>query len=323
MKNKILIVAGDPRSINSEIIYKTFKKLSNSLKKRIFIIANSKLLKYQLKKLKYKINFKDVNSSFLEIDNNRLKIINVDLAFKHPFKFNEKELKRYIKKSFAIAHSILINDKSVNGLINCPINKNIMGKNGYGVTEYLASKCSIKDNSEVMVIRNDKLAVVPITTHTDIKNVSKKITKKLIISKISSIDRNYKKIFLKKPKIAILGLNPHNAELRKNSEEIKVIIPAIEKLKKRKINIFGPFVADTIFIDNYKLFDVIVGMYHDQVLAPFKSLNKFNGINLTLGLKYLRVSPDHGVALDLVGKNKANPFSLIECVKFINKFKLN
>ena len=128
-----------------------------------------------------------------------------------------------------------------------------------------------------------------------------------------------KKIFLKKPKIAILGHNPHNAELRKNSEEKKIIIPAIKKLKQMHVKIYGPHVADTIFIKDYKKFDVIVGMYHDQVLAPFKALFKFNAFNLTLGLKYIRVSPDHGVGLNLIGKNKANPTSLLECIKFLSK----
>ena len=92
-------------------------------------------------------------------------------------------------------------------------------------------------------------------------------------------------------------------------------------MKKLKINAKGPLVADTIFIKDYKNFDVIIGMYHDQVLAPFKSIFKFDAINITLGLKYLRVSPDHGVAADLIGKNKANSDSLFECINFISKYK--
>ena len=92
------------------------------------------------------------------------------------------------------------------------------------------------------------------------------------------------------------------------------------RLKSKNVNIKGPFPADTIFINDYKKFDVIVGMYHDQVLAPFKTLFKFDAINLTLGLKYLRLSPDHGVAKDLIGKNKANPQSLINCINFLKKF---
>ena len=115
-------------------------------------------------------------------------------------------------------------------------------------------------------------------------------------------------------------MNPHNAELRNSSEEKKIIIPAIFKLKKMGVKIKGPIVADTIFINEYKKFDVIVGMYHDQVITPFKTLYKFNAVNITLGLNYLRISPDHGTAKDIICKKKANPLSLINCVKFLNNF---
>ena len=246
----------------------------------------------------------------MNINSDKLKVIDVNLSFTDPFKFNEKNLKSYISRSLNLAHQIATNNKTVSGIINCPIRKNLLGKNGLGVTEYLASKCFVKDNSEVMLIKSNKLAVSPITTHVNLKDVAKIINKNLILTKIKSINFNYKKIFKKKPKIAILGLNPHNAELKKNSAERKVIIPAINRLKKDNIKIFGPFVSDTIFINDYKKFDVIVGMYHDQVLAPFKALYKFNAINITLGLRYLRASPDHGVAKNLIGKNKVDPSSL-------------
>ena len=108
--------------------------------------------------------------------------------------------------------------------------------------------------------------------------------------------------------------------MRKNSEEIKIILPAVKKLKTIGINIKGPLVADTIFMNDYKKFDVIFGMYHDQIITPFKTLFRFDAINITIGLKYLRVSPDHGVANKLIGKNKANPMSLIKCIDFINKY---
>ena len=106
--------------------------------------------------------------------------------------------------------------------------------------------------------------------------------------------------------------------MRKNTEEIKDIIPAIKVLKKKGVNITGPLVADTVFVDNYKNFNVLVGMYHDQVLTPFKTLFHYNAINITLGLPYIRVSPDHGPACNLIGKNKANYLSLFQCVNFFN-----
>ena len=126
----------------------------------------------------------------------------------------------------------------------------------------------------------------------------------------------------KKPKIALLGLNPHNYSGSKKSEEKSIIIPAIKTIKRNNINIIGPISPDTSFVfsKNYKP-DVIVGMYHDQVLSPFKTIYKFNAINITLGLPYLRVSPDHGTGKNIMGKNIANPRSLIEAIKFFNFVK--
>ena len=155
----------------------------------------------------------------------------------------------------------------------------------------------------------------------NIKDINKKITSKLIFKKISTLNKYYKKLFKKKPKIGVLGLNPHNGELRNNSEESLKIIPAIMKLKNKGFNITGPLVTDTVFVNLYKKYDVLIGMYHDQVLAPFKAIFHFKAINVTLGLNYIRVSPDHGPALNLLGKNKANYISLMECIKFINRLK--
>ena len=210
--------------------------------------------------------------------------------------------------------------KNVAGLINCPINKNLLKKSNMGLTEFFASKCKVKKDTEVMLIRNNQISISPITTHIDLRNVAKKITKELIIKKIKTINFWFKKYQRKKPRICILGLNPHNAEFKKTSEEVRIITPAIKKLKKNGIRIDGPFAADTIFLNKYKDFDVIIGMFHDQIISPFKTLFKFDAINITLGLKYLRVSPDHGIASDIILKNKANPKSLIECIKFIKKF---
>ena len=187
-----------------------------------------------------------------------------------------------------------------------------------GITEFLASKNKIKNGSEIMMIHNKKISVVPLTTHIDIKKVSTKIKSPFIQKKIKILNKSYKELFKKKPKIAVLGLNPHNSELKKESEELLHIIPAIKKLKKIGLNISGPLVADTAFVKIYKNYDVIVGMYHDQVLTPFKSLFHYDAINITLGLDYIRVSPDHGPAIDLIKKNKASSLSLLKCIKFIN-----
>ena len=318
MKNKIIIVAGDPNSINSEIISKTWKKINPSLKKRLFLIANFNLIKKQFKKIKSKTPIHMIKELNETSNTKKLKIIDMPLSFENPFNVSLLHSRKYIIKCLNLAHRLSQN-KDVKGLINCPINKRLLNKSKtIGVTEFLASKSKINNGSEVMLIHNKKLSIVPLTTHIEIKNVSNKINVNFIIKKIKTLQKDFRKLFNKKPKIAILGLNPHNSELRESSVEVKTIIPAISKLKRKGFNINGPLSSDTFFINNYKKYDVVVGMYHDQVLTPFKALFHFDAINITLGLKYLRVSPDHGPAKDLINKNKANYLSLLKCVKFIN-----
>lgn len=318
MNKKIIIITGDPNSINSEIIFKTWKKLDKKVKKKIYLIGSFNLINKQFKKLKIKtkvLKIKDLND---EESSNNLKILDIPLIFKNPFQVIRSNAAKYVTRSLDLADK-LAKKKVIKGIINCPINKSLLKtSNKIGVTEYFAYKCKVIDGSEVMMIYNKKLSVVPLTTHINIKNVSKNLNKNLIINKLESLNYNFKKIFKTKPKIGVLGLNPHNAEMRANSEEVTKIIPAISILKKKGINVKGPLVGDTVFINNYKNFDVLVGMYHDQVLAPFKTLFHFDAINITLGLRYLRVSPDHGPAIKLVGKNKANPSSLLQCIKFLS-----
>lgn len=315
---KILLISGDPNSINSELIYKSLKKLSKNKKKKIYLISNFKLLKSQLKKLNLKLNISIVENIDQEVKSRNIKLINIKLKFKDPFRVNQKEASKFVIKSLNLANDIALNNNEV-GIINCPIDKKLLKKK-IGVTEYLSIKSKVKTDEEAMLIKSEKLAVCPITTHIDIKNISKKINQQTIIKKINTINHWYKQNFKKKPKFAVLGLNPHNAELRTESEEKKIIIPTINKLKKKGFFIKGPLVADTIFINEYKKYDVIIGMYHDQVLGPFKTIFKFDAINITLGLKYLRVSPDHGIAKNLINKKKGNPTSLNKCLDFVNKF---
>jgi 4-hydroxythreonine-4-phosphate dehydrogenase len=159
-----------------------------------------------------------------------------------------------------------------------------------------------------------------LTTHIEIKNVTSRIKLSLIKNKIITLNNFYIKLFKKIPKIAILGLNPHNSENKKYTIENRIIKPAVVQLRKINIDINGPFPADTAFSkEKINSYNVIVGMYHDQVLAPFKSLYGYDAINITLGLKYIRISPDHGTAQDIVGLNKADPRSMINAINFLNK----
>ena len=319
MKNKILIVGGEPNSINTEILFKCWKNLNSNLKNKIYLIANFKLIKEQLKKLNLKLKIKRIEN-FQETHNNSLKIINVNLNFKNPFDVSLNNSTNYVKKCLDLAHSLAIKNK-IKGIINCPIDKRIFKLKKIGVTEYLAKKCNLKKDTEVMLIANEYFSVSPITTHIDLKQVSKKINKEKIIKKVITINSWFIKYKKFRPKIGILGLNPHNAEMRNYSEEIKHIVPAIKHLKRLKVSVKGPLVTDTIFMKDYKNFDVLIGMYHDQVLSPFKALYGFNALNITLGLKYHRLSPDHGIANNLIKKNKANELSLFKCINFLNNLK--
>jgi len=228
---------------------------------------------------------------------------------------------KYIFKCFDIAKKF-INDQKILGFINCPVCKESLFRKKYqGITEFLSRKTN-RSGNEVMLIYNKKLSVSPITTHIRLNQVSKKINKLKIIKKVKIINNFYKETFGKNPNIAIMGLNPHNFSSTKKSEEKEIIIPAVKTIKKSGIKAMGPISPDAFFsiFKQYKI-DVIVGMYHDQVLSPFKTLFKYDAINITLGLPYTRISPDHGVAENITGKNVANPQSLIESIKFFNYVK--
>lgn len=319
MRKKIIIIGGDPNSINSEIICKVWKEINYSTKNKIYLITNYNMFEAQKKKLKFNIKLEKVENVNYNSKSNNLKIIDVDLKFKNPFSISLKESAKFVIESLNLAHKLALS-KKIKGIINCPINKKLLKKTKkIGVTELLASKNKVEKDSEVMMIYNKKFSVSPLTTHVNIDKVSRKIKKDIIIKKIKTINKSFKNLFNKSPKIGVLGLNPHNSEYKKNSKELKIIKPAILSLKRDGLRVFGPFAADTIFIKDYKFFDIVLGMYHDQVLGPFKSIFKFDAINITLGLKYLRVSPDHGTAMGLIKKNKASPLSLLRCIEFLNK----
>ena len=226
----------------------------------------------------------------------------------------------YIEESFNIALKIL-KKKITNKFINGPISKKFfLDKKHLGITEYLANKTKTKNFA--MLIFNKNLSVCPLTTHLPIKKVSMKIKGKMIKKKIKLIDIFFRKYFNKRPLIAITGLNPHCESTDVYNEDEKIIKPTIKSLAKSNYKIYGPFAADTIFLKkNRKKYDVVVGMYHDQVLSPIKTLFEYDAINITLGLPFLRISPDHGPNEKMIGKNKSNPLSLIKALTFLDLSK--
>ena len=323
MKKPIAIIAGEPNSISSEIIFKSWQLRRKYTHKPFLVIGSIHLLNLQKKKLKYRIKIKKINNNFVssEINDSELPVYDVKYIQKKSFQEISDISNKYIFRCFEVATNFIKN-KKILGFINCPIAKEFLFKNKQqGITEFLAKKEDLKDN-EVMLIFNRKLSVSPLTTHIPFSQINKKITKSKIIRKVKIIDNFYKKTFNKKPNIGILGLNPHNFTSTKKKEEKDIISPAIKALKKSKIKVIGPLSPDTSFMisKRYNL-DVILGMYHDQVLTPFKALFKYDAINITLGLPYFRISPDHGIAKNIIGKKIANPKSLIESIKFFNYVK--
>ena len=314
----ILIVAGEPNSIFSEIFFKSIKY--KKYKSPIIIIASKKLIELQMRKLN--VNKKIRLIDFLDIekynfDNRKINLIDVNFDQKKPFKRISNKSNTYIEKSFEIAIQIL-KKKITNKLINGPISKKFFLKKKFlGITEYLAFKTKTKNFA--MLIYNKELSVCPLTTHLPLKKVSNKITNNLIRNKVKLIDNFYKKYFKHKPKIAITGLNPHCESTDDFNEDDKIIKPTTKSLIKLNYRILGPFAADTIFLrKNRKKFNVIIGMYHDQVLTPIKTLFEYDAINITLGLPFIRISPDHGPNESMLGKNKSNPKSLINALTFLD-----
>jgi len=323
MKKAIAIIAGEPNSISSEIIFKSWKLKKKYPHKPFFIIGSIDLIFSQMKKMNYKIKIKKINENFKikELLGNYLPIHNVDYKQKKPFEKISSKSNKYIFKCFDSALKFA-KSKKIIGFINCPVSKEALFQKKYqGITEFISKKIGKKGN-EVMLIYNKKLSVAPITTHIPIKYVSKNIKKNSIVKKIKIIDNFYKKFLKKKPNFAVLGLNPHNFSNLNKFDEQKTINESIKKLLKLKIKVTGPVAADSSFViyKKYK-FDIIVGMYHDQVLGPLKALFKFDAINITLGLPYIRISPDHGVGENITGKKIANPDSLINSIKFFNNIK--
>ena len=315
----ILIVHGEPNSVFLEIFFKSiiYKKFKNPL----ILICSQKILKFQMKKLKFKIGIKILNPLLLnniKLNNKTINVIDIDYNKNLNFKKISNKSNQYIQNCFEMSFKILksgITDKFING----PISKKFfLNKKFLGITEYLTKKT--KTNQSAMLIYNKKLSVCPITTHLPLKSVTKNINKKKIIEKVVLINSFYKKNIGFKPKIAVLGLNPHCESVDKFNEDKKILNPTVKFLSKKKINIKGPYSADTAFLKkNRKNIDVIIGMYHDQVLTPIKTLFEYDAINITLGLPFIRISPDHGPNQKMIGQNKSNPLSLIRAIEFLEK----
>ncbi|MGC9006074.1 MAG: 4-hydroxythreonine-4-phosphate dehydrogenase PdxA [Sulfurihydrogenibium sp.] len=311
---KVGISLGDPSGISPEILVKALTSKKIPKKDVAYIVYGSKntLLKTS-KDLNINLKF-DVINSLEEIKKSGFYLFNLYDKDFQPGKPSKESGKASVIFLENAVKDVL--NKKTDGIVTLPISKKWIMESGFkyaGHTDYLADVSNTKDY--VMALVCKKMKVGLITTHIPIKDVPSKITKDSIISKIKVIDRELKEKFdIKNPSIAVVGLNPHASDGGNiGNEEIEIITPALNQLKEEGINVVGPLSADTAF-NRYKDFDIFVAMYHDQGLIPLKLLCFRKAVNITLGLPFIRTSPDHGTGYDIAGKNLADPSSLIESI---------
>ena len=322
----ISVSYGDPSGVGCEIILKSwlYKDLHNV--PPFFAVGSAYILQEYNKLLQTNVPIIEVTdpSKVREIWNKALPILNIQSRqIFCPGKPNIENSKGVIE-SIEVAIDMIYQNHS-SAITTCPISKKYLYDIGFpypGHTESLAHISGKKSNINpmpVMLLKGNDLAVVPTTIHIPLKEVFLMLNKELIINTAKIIHKDLINRFdIKKPRIAVAGLNPHAGENGTiGSEEQKIIIPAINDLISQGINVSGPFPADTMFTPSFRPnYDVALCIYHDQALIPLKTINFDNAVNITLGLPVIRTSPDHGTAFDIAGKNIASPLSFINALKF-------
>ena len=230
----------------------------------------------------------------------------------------------------SIEHSVtLVRGGAASAVVTNPISKAVLTRAGFGFpghTEFLAALAGLEPSEAVMMLVGKDLKVVPVTTHIALKEVAGALSKERIVKTLAITAREVSRYFgVARLRIAIAGLNPHAGEDgTMGREEIDIIMPAIEAARRQGLNVSGPHSADTLFhAEVRKGYDVAVAMYHDQALIPVKTLAFDTGVNVTLGLPFVRTSPDHGTALALAGTGKASPHSLIAALRLANAIQRN
>ncbi|MCX7834327.1 MAG: isocitrate/isopropylmalate family dehydrogenase [Ignavibacteria bacterium] len=307
MKPKIGITIGDPNGIGAELILKllNYKNIKNFGK--LIIITPKSILDYYSKKLKIII------PSDIEI-----------LEFEIPkkFKLTPGKIDKYAGyiagKSICTAID-LIKSRKIDSILTMPISKIALQAGGYkysGHTEML--KILSKSPDTFMFMYYNKRIYCPLTIHIPLSQISRTLSKNFLFKKISNIYKETTKLYSSRNiRAAVLSLNPHSGENNTlGIEESKIIIPAIKQLNNIGIKIEGPFAPDGFFgFKKFRNFDLIIGMYHDQIMIPFKLISGIKGVNITAGLKFIRTSPAHGTAFDIAGKGIANPIGTIQALK--------
>lgn len=323
-KIKVGISIGDLNGIGSEIVLKTFEDSRMLDFCTPVIFASAKTITFIKKKLEIDISFQGVDEASQAIEG-KINVVNV---WKENVSINfgkeDKEVGEFAFKSLEAATEALKKGE-IDLLVTAPINKHVIQSEKFnfpGHTDYLAKELN---GESLMFMITDDLKVGLLTDHVAVKDVASAITPELIEKKIKTVYKCLQQDFrIQKPKIAVLGINPHsgdNGVIGKEDEE--VMKPTLEKMRNKGKLIFGPYSADSFFgSQTYKNFDAVLAAYHDQGLIPFKTLSFGNGVNFTAGLNKVRTSPDHGTAYEIAGQNKADHNSFKEAVfKGIEIFK--
>ena len=317
-QNKIVvgISIGDLNGIGSEVVLKTLQdpRILDFFTPVIF--ASFKIMTYFKKAYQIECNLHGIDK-FENIDHHKINVFNVwDESVDINFGKEDLNTGAYAVKSLKSAVAALKNNK-INVLVTAPINKSSIQSKDFnypGHTDFLNKEL---EGESLMLMIRDSLRVGLLTDHVAVKDVSQSITKELVERKIKTIkDTLIQDFGIRKPKIAVLGINPHNGDHGViGSEDDTVLRPALDEIYKNGTLVYGPYAADSFFgSGNYEKFDAIIASYHDQGLIPFKTLSFGKGVNYTAGLNKIRTSPDHGTAFDVAGKNIANNDSFKEAL---------
>ncbi len=315
-KIRVGISIGDLNGIGSEIVLKTFEDRRMLDFCTPVIFASAKIMSFLKKQLGSETNFQGVDKA-KDVISGKINVVNVwresvDINFGQ----EDNSIGAYAIKSLKAATQALKN-REVDVLVTAPINKSNIQTEDFkfpGHTDYLAQEL---EGESLMFMVTDDLKVGLLTDHVAVKDVADHITPELIRNKIDTIHDSLVKDFgIRKPKIAVLGINPHSGDNGVIGQEDDTILkPTLKEINEKGIMVYGPYAADSFFgSDGYKKFDAIVAAYHDQGLIPFKTLSCGRGVNFTAGLNKVRTSPDHGTAYEIAGKGQADAGSFKEAV---------
>jgi len=311
---KIIISLGDPSGIGPDLCVKLATQKFNAI---LIVIGNKKAIEHRAKMLNEKIII--TNKQEPHEGNSSLTIIDIKYPYSViPGKPNKANSYAQFKQINFIVKELLNNN--YDAMVTLPISKNMLTEalpEFKGHTEYISALAN-SEGKELMMLASQKLKVALVTTHVSLKMVPLLITQKKLSGTLKTLNNELKNKFkIKKPKIIVTGLNPHSGENGEfGDEEEKIISPVIKELKMTGYDLIGPIPADTAFTKkNIGMCDAFLAMYHDQGLAPFKAISFGRGVNITLGLPFIRTSVDHGTAFDIVGTDKVDPSSFFEAIK--------